>query len=135
MSVDFSPWSGNTALTTTKGGYMPKAAVKPEFNPQLLAAMIAAAPLDLAKAQRLADEFDAKPKSIIAKALREKIPYVKQERVRKDGKPVASKEATVGKIEAALEVDVGAFDGLEKASKASLEALLAAIPAVEADAE
>ena len=114
---------------------MPKAAVKPEFNPQLLAAMIAAAPLDLAKAQRLADEFDAKPKSIIAKALREKIPYVKQERVRKDGKPVASKEATVGKIEAALEVDVGAFDGLEKASKASLEALLAAIPAVEADAE
>ena len=112
---------------------MPKVAVKVEFNPQLLAAMRERAPLNLAKAQALADEYDAKTKSVIAKALREKIPYVKQERVRKDGKPVASKNATVASIEAILEVDVGAFDGLEKASKSALEAVLAALPEPEAD--
>jgi hypothetical protein len=110
------------------------AKVKVEFNPALLAAMHAAAPLNLAKATALADEYDTKAKSVIAKALREKIPYEKQVRVRKDGKPVASKEATVGKIEEALGADVGAFDGLEKASKASLEAVFAAIQnAVESD--
>jgi len=110
---------------------MPKPVVV--FDPRLLAAMVAAQPLDLAKAQALADEYDTKVKSVIAKAIREKIPYVKQERVRKDGKPVASKEATVGRIEAMLEVDVGAFAGLEKAAKSALEALLSALPEVEAD--
>jgi hypothetical protein len=113
---------------------MPKAE-KVTFNPKLLAAMIEAQPLNLAKCQALADAFDAKPKSIIAKALREKIPYDKQVRVRKDGKPVASKEVTVSAIENALEVDVGAFAGLEKASKAALEVLLAAIPVRAAEEE
>lgn len=114
---------------------MPKVAVKVEFDPKLLAAMRERAPLNLAKAQALADEYDAKTKSVIAKALREKIPYVKQERVRKDGKPVASKNATVASIEAVLEVSVGTFDGLEKASKASLEALFAALPVAEVEVE
>lgn len=103
-------------------------AEKVTFNPKLLDAMHKAAPLNLAKAQELADEYDAKVKSVIAKALREGIPYQKQERVRKDGKPVASKNATVGAIEDALEMDAGALDGLEKASKASLEKLFAALP-------
>jgi hypothetical protein len=108
-------------------------AVKVEFNPALLAAMQESAPLNLAKAQELADAFDTKVKSVIAKAIREKIPYVKQARIRKDGKPVASKEATVASIEEALNVAEGTFVGLEKASKASLEALLGAMPAVEVE--
>jgi hypothetical protein len=114
---------------------MPKVVAKVEFNPVMLAAMVAAAPLDYAKAQAIADEFDAKVKSVIAKAIREKIPYVKQAKVRKDGKPVASKEATVAGIEESLGVVEGAFVGLEKASKVSLEALLAALPVADAEVE
>jgi len=113
---------------------MPKA-VKVEFNPKLLAAMWDRAPLDLAKATALADEYDSKAKAVIAKAIREKIPYVKQVRVRKDGKPVASKEATVAGIEESLGVVEGALAGLEKASKVSLEALLAALPVADAEVE
>jgi hypothetical protein len=113
---------------------MPKA-VKVEFDPKLLAAMWERAPLDLAKATALADEYDSKAKAVIAKAIREKIPYVKQVRVRKDGKPVASKNAVVAQIEALLEVDVGAFEGLEKASKSALEAVVAALPMPEAEVE
>lgn len=103
-------------------------AEKVTFKPELLAAMIAAQPLNLAKATELADAHDVKVKSVIAKAIREKIPYEKQVRVRKDGKPVASKNATVGKIEEMLDLDAGALDGLEKAAKAALEALVAALP-------
>jgi hypothetical protein len=113
---------------------MPKA-VKVVFDPKLLAAMHAAAPLDMVKAQALADEYDAKVKSVIAKAIREKIAYTKQVRVRKDGKPVASKEAVVTAIEEALGVVEGSFDGLEKASKVSIEALLAALPLPLAEVE
>ena len=57
------------------------------FNASLLAAMRSRAPLNLDICEELADEFDAKVKSIIAKAVREGIPYQKLERVRKDGKP------------------------------------------------
>jgi hypothetical protein len=110
-------------------------AEKVVFNPALLAAMVAAAPLDMVKAQALADEYDAKVKSVIAKAIREKIAYTKQVRVRKDGKPVASKEATVVAIEEALGVVEGSFAGLEKASKVAIEALFAALPVAEAEAE
>jgi hypothetical protein len=108
---------------------------KAVFPVDLLNAMHARAPLDLAKASALADEFDAKVKSIIAKALREKIPYQKQVRVRKDGKPVASKEAIVSVIEEKLDADVGQLAGLEKASKAALETLRDLLPDVEADVE
>jgi len=110
-------------------------AEKSVFDPRLLMEMRSRAPLNLAKAQELADEFDTKVKSVIAKALREKIPYEKQVRVRKDGKPVASKPAIVAAIEDNLEMDAGALDGLEKASKASLEKLAAAIPNKGADEE
>jgi len=114
---------------------MPKAE-KVTFNPALLAAMVAQAPLNLDKATKLADEYDVKVKSVIAKAIREKIAYEKQVRVRKDGKPVASKNATVGRIEEMLALDVGALDGLEKAAKASLEALVSALHAhVEVESE
>ena len=96
---------------------------KATFDPRLLNEMRVRAPLNLEKAQELADEFDTKVKSVIAKALREKIPYVKQVRVQKNGNPVASKNTIVGNIEENLSLDAGSLDGLEKASKASLEIL------------
>ena len=86
-----------------------------------------AAPLNLEKVEGLAEQFDAKVKSIIAKAIREGIAYQKLERIRKDGKPVASKEVTVDRIEQALSLAENSLDGLEKASKVSLERLLEAI--------
>jgi hypothetical protein len=99
------------------------------FNPALLLAMQNAAPLNLEKVESLADQFDAKVKSIIAKAIREGIPYQKLERVRKDGKPVASKEVTVCKIESRLGLADKSLDGLEKASKIALERLFEALSA------
>lgn len=108
---------------------------KAVFPADLFKAMQEASPLNLEKAHALADQYDVKVKSIIAKAVREKIPYEKQVRVRKDGKPVASKEAVVGQIEHALEVSVGAFAGLEKASKASLEAVRDAIAFVVGESD
>jgi len=106
---------------------------KVEFNAELLAAMRAEAPLNKAKADALADRFDAKVRSIIAKAVREGIPYDKIERVRKDGKPVASKEATVAVIEENLGLPEGSLEGLEKAAKVALERLRDALPEVEAE--
>jgi len=99
------------------------------FNASLLAAMRSRAPLNLDICEELADEFDAKVKSIIAKAVREGIPYQKLERVRKDGKPVASKTATVARIEAKANLAAGALEGLEKASKSALETLAGALGA------
>ena len=99
------------------------------FDARLLDAMRAASPLNLDKCEELADQFNAKVKSIIAKAIREGIPYQKMERVRKDGKPVASKTESVNRIETRLGLDSGALVGLEKASKASLERLREALVA------
>ena len=104
-------------------------ATAPTFDARLLEAMRAASPLNLDKCEELADQFDAKVKSIIAKAIREGIPYQKMERVRNDGKPVASKDATVSVIEAKLGLADDALVGLEKASKASLERLRDALGA------
>lgn len=104
-------------------------AATPTFDARLLEAMRAASPLNLDKCEELADQFDAKVKSIIAKAIREGIPYQKMERVRKDGKPVASKTESVSRIESRLGLAEGMLAGLEKASKASLEKLRDALVA------
>lgn len=108
---------------------------KVEFNRELFAAMVAAQPLNKEKAEMLAERFGVKPKSVIAKAVREKLTYEKQVRVRKDGKPVASKDATVAEVEARLGLADGALDGLEKAAKVALERLRDALPEVEDEAE
>lgn len=114
---------------------MPKVAKEKEvFNPKALERMRELAPLDLAKARAIAAEFGLKERSVIAKAVREKIAYTKQERVRKDGKPIASKEATVAAIEESLNLAEGVLDGLEKAAKVSLERLRDALAGF-ADAE
>lgn len=99
------------------------------FDVRLLDAMRKAAPLNLDKCEELADQFNAKVKSIIAKAIREGIEYQKLERVRKDGKPVASKNDSVSRIEQRLGIDEGSLVGLEKASKAALERLRDALNA------
>lgn len=108
---------------------------KVSFNPELFEAMKAAQPLNKEKAEALAERFGVKAKSVIAKAVREKLAYEKQVRVRKDGKPVASKDATVAAIEAAVGLPDGALDGLEKAAKVALERLRDALEVDEPEAE
>ena len=72
---------------------------------------------------RLASEFNKSTRSIVAKLVREGV-YVAAPRVTKTGAPVIRKSEIVAQIQDALGVE---FSTLEKASKADLERLLAAI--------
>lgn len=96
----------------------------PNFTPEQEAAIREAAPLNKAKAEALALQMGKKPKSIIAKAVTMKVPYDKQKPVTKTGEPVIRKEDLVAKIAA---YTGGDLDGLEKASKPALQAVLAAL--------
>jgi len=72
---------------------------------------------------RLASEFNKSTRSIVAKLVREGV-YVAAPRVTKTGAPVIRKSEIVAQIQDALGVE---FSTLEKASKADLERLLAAV--------
>ena len=72
---------------------------------------------------RLASEFNKSTRSIVAKLVREGV-YVAAPRVTKTGAPVIRKSEIVAQIQDALGVELST---LEKASKADLERLLAAV--------
>jgi len=94
------------------------------FDDAVLAAMQAAAPLNLEKAEALAEQFGEKPRAIIAAAVRAGIQYERKARMSKNGGPAVSKEDLVAQISE----KVGAnLSGLEKATKQSLQALLSAV--------
>lgn len=91
-----------------------------KYSVEQVARMRAEAPLNQAKAEALATEFGFTARSVIAKAVRERIEYVAKAKVTKTGTPVEQKEAIVADI-ASL---VGAnLEGLEKAPKPALQAL------------
>ena len=71
----------------------------------------------------LASEFNKSTRSIVAKLVREGV-YIAAPRVTKTGAPVIRKSEIVAQIQDALGVE---FSTLEKASKADLERLLAAV--------
>ncbi len=73
--------------------------------------------------EKLAVEFNKSTRSIVAKLVREGV-YVAAPRVTKTGAPVIRKSEIVAQIQDALGVE---FSTLEKASKADLERLLAAV--------
>ena len=79
--------------------------------------------IDWAKAQEVADKFQTKARSIVQICTRNNIPYAKKQRVSKTGKPVARKTELVAQIAKKYSLDVEQLDGLEKASKTSLEVL------------
>lgn len=95
-----------------------------KYDGEVMAAMIAAAPLDMAKATAIADQYGEKPRAIIAAAVRAGIEYQKAAKRSKTGGPVQSKEAIVSAIQERLGVSL---PGLEKATKTSLEALADAL--------
>ena len=95
-----------------------------KFEGEVLEAMHAAAPLDMAKATAIAEQYGEKPRAIIAAAVRAGIEYQKAAKRSKSGGIVQSKEDIVAAISAKVGVSL---PGLEKATKSSLEALADAL--------
>ena len=94
------------------------------MDAKVMDAMVAAQPLDLAKAKVIADKFDIKFRAVIAAAKRNDLDYVNVKRVSKTGQPVASKADLVGQIAAKFDLDVEDLAGLDKATKTALQALV-----------
>lgn len=86
------------------------------------------APMNAEKAEILAKEFGKKAASVRAKAIRMNVPYEKKGPQTKTGEAVIRKETLVSKI-AAFTAPNANLDGLEKASKPALQAVLAALEA------
>jgi hypothetical protein len=87
-----------------------------------------AAPLNLEKATALGVQMGKKARSIIAKAVRMEVPYEKKGPVTKTGEAVVRKETLVEQIRAFTATGSN-LEGLEKASKPALIAVLAALKA------
>lgn len=96
-----------------------------EFTEELKQEMLDRQPLDWNIAQELAERYDVKPRSIVASAVRQGLEYSKKVRVSKTGDKIASKSDLVGDIAVKYGIDASKLDGLEKANKSALQALLA----------
>ena len=97
----------------------------PNYTDEMVEAMVADYQDNPTKdtVTRLASEFNKSTRSIVAKLVREGV-YIAAPRVTKTGAPVIRKSEIVAQIQDALGVE---FSTLEKASKADLERLLAAV--------
>lgn len=91
---------------------------------RVLVKMRECAPLNMEKCERIAQEFGLKPKSVIASASRNGIPYERKTRVNKLGEKPETKEAMVDRIAEKFGVERERLNGLEKANKEALVALL-----------
>lgn len=101
-----------------------------KYTVEVIAAIRAAAPLDLAKCQELAEtpqfkEADISAKGIIAKARTMNVEYIPVQRVSKTGEAPIRKTEIVADIEAILQTE--GLASLAKASKQDLQKLKAAI--------
>ncbi len=96
----------------------------PNYSTAMESAMIATSPISYDSAVSLAETFGKSTRSVIAKACSlEGVDYIARERVAKNGNPIVRKVEIVASIAKHLESDED-FEGLEKATKESLEALL-----------
>jgi hypothetical protein len=85
-------------------------------------------PLDKDAAITIALQIGKSPRSVIAKIKSLGMDYIVQRPVRKDGAAVARKADIVDEIARALSMDVADLDGLAKAPRSALIALLKDIP-------
>lgn len=84
--------------------------------------------LNWADANEIAEMFEGvKARSVTAMASRNSIAYARKVRTAKDGSAVVSKADLVGKIADAFGFDVATLDGLDKANKTALEAVVAGL--------
>jgi broad specificity phosphatase PhoE len=79
-------------------------------------------------ATEIADKIGKSPRSVIAKIKSMGLSYTVQRPVRKDGSPVSRKADTVAAIAKALDMELEDLDGLAKAPRSALIALLREIP-------
>lgn len=91
-----------------------------KYSVEQVARMRAEAPLNQAKAEALATEFGFTVRSVIAKAVTEKIAYQRKVAVTKTGAPIEDKIAIVAQC---AELVGANLEGLEKAPKPALQAL------------
>lgn len=83
--------------------------------------------IDKDLAEVIADEFGEKTRAVIAAVKRAGIAYKRVERKTKAGTKPVTKEDLVKTLAEKLEIGVEKLDGLDKATKTALEALVAEI--------
>ncbi len=114
---------GNNFPTFLKG-FLKMANKESKFTEAVIARMQEEAPLNWEKAKSLGEELGIKPKAIVASANRNNIPYDKIVRTTKGGAKIESKADLVVRIAERVGKTVEELDGLEKATKTALEALV-----------
>ena len=101
---------------------------QPNYTPEMLAVIAGYDAFNKATATEIADKIGKSPRSVIAKIKSMGLSYTVQRPVRKDGSPVTRKAETVAAIAKALDMDLNDLDGLAKAPRSALIALLREIP-------
>ena len=101
---------------------------QPNYTPEMLAVIAGYDSFNKETATEIADKIGKSPRSVIAKIKSMGLSYAVQRPVRKDGSPITRKIDTVIAIARALDMDALELEGLTKAPKAALEALLREIP-------
>ena len=105
-----------------------KLPTQPNYTPAMLAVIGEYDRFDKAVAIEIAGRINKTPRSVIAKIKSMGLDYTVQRPVRKNGDPISRKIDTVLAIAKALDMDALDLDGLTKAPKSALEALLREIP-------
>jgi len=101
---------------------------QPNYTPEMLAVIAGYDAFNKATAAEIADKIGKSPRSVIAKIKSLGLPYTVQRPVRKDGSAITRKAETVAAIAKALDMDLNDLDGLAKAPRSALIALLREIP-------
>ena len=101
---------------------------KLNYTPEMLATIKGYDSFNKDVAAEIAVKIGKSPRSVIAKIKSMGLSYTVQRPVRKDGSPVSRKAETVAAIAKALDMDLNDLDGLAKAPRSALIALLREIP-------
>ena len=101
---------------------------QPNYTPEMLAVIKGYDSFNKETATEIAAKIGKSPRSVIAKIKSMGLSYTVQRPVRKDGSPIPRKMDTVIAIAKALDMDALELEGLTKAPKSALEALLREIP-------
>ena len=102
--------------------------LQPNYTPEMLAVIAGYDAFNKATATEIADKIGKSPRSVIAKIKSMGLPYTVQRPVRKDGSAISRKADTVAAIAKALDMELDDLDGLAKAPRSALIALLREIP-------
>ena len=101
---------------------------KLNYTPEMLAVIKGYDAFNKATATEIAAKIGKSPRSVIAKIKSMGLSYTVQRPVRKDGSAISRKADTVAAIAKALDMELDDLDGLAKAPRSALIALLREIP-------